>query len=105
MSQTRLLPSQDRVKLLESTVLTGVESKMERRITNLEKQLDRKVQRTVNKAQKSTQDEIDNMKEYAEKNYDGSGWRMPFFFLMIIVLGVAIMGYRHYRYLIKSHLL
>eukprot|EP00518_Triparma_eleuthera_P016576 CAMPEP_0197547178 /NCGR_PEP_ID=MMETSP1320-20131121/1581_1 /TAXON_ID=91990 /ORGANISM="Bolidomonas sp., Strain RCC2347" /LENGTH=411 /DNA_ID=CAMNT_0043106895 /DNA_START=158 /DNA_END=1393 /DNA_ORIENTATION=+ len=96
---------EDRVKLLESTVLTGVESKMERRITNLEKQLDRKVQRTVNKAQKSTQDEIDNMKEYAEKISDNSGWRMPFFFLMLVVIGVGIMGYRHYRYLIKSHLL
>ena len=56
-------------------------------------------------AQKSTQDEIDNMKEYAEKISDNSGWRMPFFFLMLVVIGVGIMGYRHYRYLIKSHLL
>ena len=96
---------EDRVKLLESTVLTGVESKMERRITNLEKQLDRKVQRTVTKAKKDTQDEIDNMKEYAEKNYDGSGWRLPFVFLVFLVIGAGFMGYRHYRYLIKSHLL
>ncbi|GMH90093.1 hypothetical protein TrVE_jg2740 [Triparma verrucosa] len=96
---------EDRVKLLESTVLTGVESKMERRITNLEKQLDRKVQRTVNKAQKSTQDEIDNMKEFAEKNADSGGWRLPFMFLAVLVFVAGTAAYRHYRYLIKSHLL
>ena len=95
---------EDRVKVLEGTLLDGVNSKMEKRITNLEKQLDRKMQRQVNKQAKGLKDDMDALRDGFD-GIDNGGWKTPFFFLILIVFAVGFWGYRHYRKLIKSHLL
>ncbi len=96
---------EERVKALEDALGKSMADKMEKRISNLERQLDRKMQRQVNKASSSFKDELTDLKEMAEGLGDSGGWKLPFMFLVIVVGIAGMAGWRHYRYLIKSHLL
>ena len=44
------------------------------------------------------------MKADVEKAASGGGWRFPFFFLLMLFVGLAGIGYNRYRKIMKSHL-
>jgi len=84
----------DLEKTMKETLGKEFMQKMEARITNLERKLDRKMQNTINS-------KIE--KDFA--GLDTGGWKKPFIFLIIMLAILGGLGYKKYRYLIKSHLL
>ena len=53
-----------------------------------------------------TKKHLAEMKEKVNSamNNGGGGWRLPFFFLLVLFLGLAGVGYNRYTKLSKSHL-
>lgn len=84
--------------------IDGATDNMEKRISTLETRVQRKIERHGKNQAKGFMNEMDELKETMQ-GIDQGGWKTPFLILMILVGGAGIMGYRHYRKLIKSHLL
>lgn len=49
-------------------------------------------------------EKMKEMKRDVQAAKDGGAWRFPFFFLLLLFVGLAGIGYNRYRKLMKSHL-
>ena len=54
---------------------------------------------------KSQKEMIAELKKEVAENAGGGGWRMPFFLLFAMLIGLAGIGYNRYRKITKSHFL
>ncbi len=68
-----------------------MKSQVERKMSNIESSLDRKMTRMEEKTEQM-------------QTADAGSWKIPFLFLTIALLGGAVVLYRFYKHLLKMHL-
>merc|ERR1719502_2445991 len=96
--------AEGRIEKLERQVLSSLETSLEARITKLEDEIDRRVHNEVHVVERSMNSKIvDSVSETVK--VVGSGWKVPFFFMLILDAGIAYVLYRWLQQMKKSHLL
>lgn len=104
--------SEKRIENLEAVVKTEVEGTLTARLEMLEKAMKGNLDTKINTINRQIDMKIGSMESVAKKveasaklASGGGGWRLPFFLLLIILLGVASGAYWLYQKLLKSHIL
>lgn len=92
----------------ENTIgkLREQEAQDEQRIRELERIVNAKLDAKVKDSMGDIHEKIDKtIKKSAEKAGAGGGWKLPFFFIIVLLAGIGGFGYKKYQELRKSHLL